>query len=470
MFRLSRFATAAAAVVLLIGTGCKKNSAPEAPDLQGPANARPADTLSFRFTSTDPDGDSVFFTISWGDGASTQWSPARPSGEEYAQTHVYSDSGTYYIKAKAKDPKDAESDWSDSIRVRVGSFPPNAPSRPTGPTSCSTGIAYTFTTRALHPLHDSVSIQFSWGNGIDSFGPMVPSNTFYEAVRTYSLPGTYKIAARARYASGFESPWSETLVVTVDTAHGVLRGAPTNLVLAADTPSDSTVKLTWSIDSTPSRYVVLFRQTGTTNFDSIGGDASLSFVHNPMHRTGWYKVAAVYDSGRVTSSEAPSTAPIANSLRWVPELSVTGVNTGYGWRRTTGQVFLYDMTVLDSASRVDFYITDFASGFAGPSYKIASPDTAPQDPGGIVPSGNWPITQFTHLDSLATEDSMLPRFVPSRYRKQSLLDSLPRLVAGYTEDSHYALIRTTDVDTLSGAAYIETWFQLIPGLRLIEHF
>lgn len=469
MSRLLRFAAAAAALVLLVGTGCKKNSAPEPPVIQGPVIASPGDTLTYRFSSVDPDGDTVFYMASWGDGTTPEWSPASPSGEQYTWTHDYTDSGTYFIKAKAKDSKDAESAWSDSIQVTVGSYPPNAPSRPTGPTACSTGIAYTFKTRTVHPLHDSVRIQFSWGNGeIDSFARMVGSNQLFDTTHTYSVPGTYKIAARAMDADSLRSPWSETLVVTVDTAQGPPGNAPRNLVLTAVT--DTTVNLAWSAptDSTPSRYVVLFQWTGTSGYDSVDGTQSLSFVHDPIHKTGQYKVAAVYDTGRVTSTEAPSTAPIANSLQWLPELSGTG-NTGYGWDRTSGEAFLYDMKVLDSLDKVDFYFTDFAPGSVGPEYYVASPDTAPLDPGGTVPQGSWHITEFSHLDSLAGEDSMLPRFVPSRYRTYGLLDSLPRLVACYTTfDDHYALLRVQDIDTVSGV-YIETWFQKIKGLRLIEH-
>jgi hypothetical protein len=469
MSRLLRFAAVAAALVLLTGTGCeKKNSAPEPPQIQGPTSARPADTLTYRFTSTDPDGDSVFFMISWRDGDSTQWSPATPSDTEYIQTYTYPDSGTYFIKAKAKDSKDAESDWSDSVRVRIGSFPPNAPSRPTGPTACSTGLAYAWSTKALHPLQDSVAIQFSWGNGeIDSFARMVASNHLFDTTHTYSVPGTYKIAARARDASGLESPWSETLVVIVDTAHGIPGNAPRNLVLRA--VSDSTVGIAWSapLDSTPDRYVVLFRWTGTSSYDSIGDTTGLGYIHDPMHKTGQYKVAAVYDTTHVQSSETPSTAPIASSSQWVPELNGTGY-AGYGWDRTSGESYLYDMKVLDSLDKVDLYITDFAPGFAGPNYQVASPDTAPLDPGGGVPSGFWNLTMFTRLDSLAGEDSILPRFSTSRYRKASPVDR-DSLVACYTHDNHYALLRVVAVDTIVGRADVETWFQLIPGLRLIEH-
>jgi hypothetical protein len=262
-------------------------------------------------------------------------------------------------------------------------------------------------------------------------------------------------------------------VVTVDTAHGIQHGAPHNLKLTAATGSDSTVNVAWSAPTdsgyTPSRYVVLFEETGTTHYDSVGYDSlPLSYVHNPLHRTGSYKVAAVYDSTWATSTEAPSTAPVWNTLQWVPELNGGGY-PGYGWDRTTGEATLYDMTTTDSFAKVDFYVTDLALGFAGPTYYAASPDTAPQDPGGGVPSGFWHLTMFSHLDSTATEDSMLPFFVTSRYRRTSILDSLPRLVACYTTfDDHYALLRVQQTDTLQGA-YIETWFQKIKGLRLIEH-
>jgi len=468
MSRLLRFAAVAAALVVLSGIGCKQNSAPEIPVIQGPASARPADTLTYRFTSTDPDGDSVFFMISWGDGSPTELSLASPSGEEFAQTHVYADSATYFIKAKARDSKDAESDWSDSIQVRIGTYPPNAPALPSGPTSCSTGIAYTFKTKALHPLRDSVHIQFSWGDGIvDSFSRPVASNAYFDTSHTWSLPGTYKITARARDAAGFESPWSETLAITVDTAHGTPRGAPYNLVLTAAT--DSTVNLAWSIDSTPSRYVIYYHSTGPFNYDSIDGTTGLSYVHDPKHHTGQYKVEAVYDTVRVMSDEAPSTAPVENTLRWIPEMSAAG-DTGYWWSRSNGQAFLFSMDTLANEDSVDFYITDFAAGFAGPTYSVASPDTAPFDAGGQVPAGYWHANWFTHLDSTATDDSILPRFLQSRYRKAVLLDPLPRFVACYTWDSHYALLDVEDVDTVSGQAYIRTWFQLIPNLRLIEHY
>ena len=446
------------------------NRAPGTPAIPtGPATAPKDSWYLFTSITTDPDGDGVSYRFSWGNGDTSEWGGWTQSGTTGAAGYRYPSVGTFQVRAQARDANEARSGWSDSLRVRiVWSFAPEAPIRPTGLTHFDIGLPYTWSTKATHPQNDSVRIQFSWGDGnIDSFGHMVANNAFFDTTHTYHLPGSYKIAARARDAAGLESPWSETLVVTADTSSIVPRGAPHALVLSAAT--DSTVNIVWAVDSTPSRYVVLFKETGTSNYDSVGGTQSLSFVHDPIHRTGQYKVAAVYDSGQVASAEAPSTAPIANSLRWIPELSVVGRNTGYGWDRTTGEAFLYDMTALDSFDKVDFYVTDFATGFAGPSYYAASPDTAPLDPGGIVPPGYWHLTMFSHLDSTATENSMLPRFITSRYRRSSLLDSLPRLVACSTEDSCYALLYVDYVNTVTGEARIETWFQKIKGLRLIEH-
>jgi len=478
MSKMLRFAAAAAALVLVVGTGCKKNSAPEAPTVSGPTSARPGDSLTYHFTTVDPDGDSVFFMISWRHGDSTAWSPARPSDGEYIQTHSYADTGTYYIKAKAKDGDDAESGWSDSIRVRVGFYAPNAPVLPVGPVRCSTGLAYTWSTKASHPLRDSVQIQFSWGDDrIDSFGHMVANNSYFDTTHTYSLRGTYKIAARARDAAGFESPWSETLVVIVDSSSFVPPGAPTHLTLSPAPLSDSTVKIAWlpptDTAHRPISYTVRFREIGTANYVTAGRDTQLllSIVHDPRQRTGSYMVWAMYSSGEsIPSTEAPSTAPRYCPALTVPEFSDTLQDGGYGWNRTTGEATLYNIREPDSAKKVDFYFTDFAAGFAGPNFYVASADTAPYDPGGSVPNVFWHSTRFTHLDSLADENSLLPQYASSPYRKSGLLDSLPRFVAGYTtQDSFYALLRVSSLDTLTGTAEIESWFQKIKGLRLIQH-
>ncbi len=127
------------------------------------------------------------------------------------------------------------------------------------------------------------------------------------------------------------------------------------------------------------------------------------------------------------------------------------------------------MTTPASADKVDFYVTDFARGFAGPLYSIANPFFAPQDSGGIVPAGNWRIVEFTTIDTSATESDPLPRYALSRYRDSQVLSPLPALVSCHADDGYFALVKTTNVDTTSGTADVQTWFQLVRNLRLIAH-
>ena len=467
MSRLLGFAAVAGVLMALAGAGCKKNSAPEPPQVQGPAVAKPGATLTFGFTSTDPDGDDLWYMVSWGDGTPMVWSSGRPNGAQYVQTHSYPDSGAYFIKAKAKDSNQAESGWSDSIQVAVGYLPPNRPARPVGLTACTTGVVYTYSAKAIHPLGDNVAIQFSWGDTLGDWGPMVPSGDLFQTTHVFDTMGTYMVAARARDERGLMSAWSESLKVVVGPAGNPGR-VPHDITLAAAT--DTTVYISWSAptDSVPSRYVISFQETGASQFDSVGGTQALNLVHDPAGRTGQYEVTAVYTSTRYASTETPGTTPIDAGVLRIPELNGTG-DAGYGWDRTTGAVTLYDMTVVDSAPKVDFYVTDFAQGFAGPLYSLASPFLAPSDPGGGIPQANWHITEFAYLDSAATESDPLPHYLQSRYASSRAIDSLPILIACHTEDGYFAMAKTTDVDTVNGTADIETWFQLIPNLRLIEH-
>ncbi|HTW90547.1 MAG TPA: PKD domain-containing protein [bacterium] len=478
MFKSLRLSAVIAVVVLLVGAGCKKNSPPNPPDIQGPASARPAVALSYGFTSTDPDGDSVSYSVSWGDGTPASWSPGNPSGAEYFESHTYADSGKYFIKAMAKDMKNSESAWSDSVQITIGSFPPNTPVRPQGKAACTTGVAYTYTTKASHPLKDSVKLQFYWGGAAgdtSAWGALVASDQNYSTVHTFTTRGTYKVAARAMDAYGLRSAWSDSLVVTVDSpVHANPGEQPHSLVLSA--ASDSTVNIAWAAptDSAPSRYVISFKQTRTTTFDSVGyTTTALSFVHNPSYKTGTYQVTAVFAGGlRNPSAETPTTTPAYNVTPIIPELSDTAYgNAGYGWDRAGSGAELHDMTNTDTAALVDFYVTDFKAGYAGPLYYTASPQLAPTDPGGIgIPaSPYWHNTGFTLLDSGATEDDPLPRYASYRYRDSAALDTFPMFTAFYTYDSFFGLVKTNSIDLNAGTANIETWFQRVKNLRLIQH-
>ncbi len=89
------------------------NSAPEIPDIDGPAKGKPGIDYDYTFVATDPNGDDVLCFVDWGDGSNSSWLGPYPSGEEINLSHNWEEEGTYLIRAKAKDIYDFESDWAE---------------------------------------------------------------------------------------------------------------------------------------------------------------------------------------------------------------------------------------------------------------------------------------------------------------------------------------------------------------------
>jgi hypothetical protein len=465
MRRISGYAALAAVLLTLVTIACKTNTAPEAPIVSGPALAKPGQVLTYVVTTTDPQGDDVWYLVSWGDGSTDDWGSGHPSGEQETYYHSYADSGRYYIKAKARDADGLESEWSDSVSVSVGFLAPNKPFRPAGPTSCTTGVAYRFSFKAIHPMGDSVQFQVWWGDTLTDWGPMTPSGIFAYVDHSFDTLGTYLVAARARDARGTESEWSDSLRVAVGQGGGSI-GAPRSVTLAAAT--DTTVSISWAAPESlaPIRYTVGFRRLGYGSFEVIGETTGTSLTHDPLHHTGTYEVTAVYDSFAVSSPTTPATIPVEVTSMQVGELNAS-TYSGYGWDRTSFDATLYNMAWVDSAGKVDFYVSDFALGYAGPDYSLASPTLGPTDPGGGVPSGNWKATSFS--GPLETDTVPLPAYSIQRYVATKTLTPIPCMYSCYTEDGYYVLLECTGVDLTFGTAAIRAWVQSVRGLRLIEN-
>jgi len=104
---------------ITIGTTAANNppGTPTTPigDSAVPSNA----VRSFVSTATDPDGDGVAIRFSWGDGDTSDWSELVPSGDSVSASHTWSDTGTYNIRAQARDGEDAASAWSAGHAIRV---------------------------------------------------------------------------------------------------------------------------------------------------------------------------------------------------------------------------------------------------------------------------------------------------------------------------------------------------------------
>lgn len=86
---------------------------------EGPSSGVVGDALTFRATTTDPDGDSVSFQFNWGDGSSSDWTSYVASGETGTAQKAFQSEGTYHVKVKARDTYGVTSAWSDSLTVGI---------------------------------------------------------------------------------------------------------------------------------------------------------------------------------------------------------------------------------------------------------------------------------------------------------------------------------------------------------------
>uniref|UniRef100_A0A7C4GEG0 Fibronectin type-III domain-containing protein n=1 Tax=candidate division WOR-3 bacterium TaxID=2052148 RepID=A0A7C4GEG0_UNCW3 len=247
----------------------------------------------------------------------------------------------------------------------------------------------------------------------------------------------------------------------------VLGGPPTSFDIGAVT--DSTVQLTWTTpaEGSPDAYIVLFKAVTDTNFTAIAETTGTVFVHDPQGMTGYYKVAARFGDDSYETRTVLSTVPKHESTRVVSELDGTG-NAGYGWSRDSGRGRTYSMREAANAAYVDFYVTDFQTGSTRLPYCIAGPQMGPGDQSGTVPTAGWRTSGFS--DPLATEQSPLPPYSQNTYFNYTEIRQLPTFMGCYsTWDKHFALIKVTQVSVADATVELETWFQLIPELRLSRH-
>jgi hypothetical protein len=72
---------------------------------------------TYSTSSTDSDGDQIYYLFDWGDDSNSSWLGPYETGQECTATHTWTQKNIYQIKAKAKDATGAESAWSDPLPI-----------------------------------------------------------------------------------------------------------------------------------------------------------------------------------------------------------------------------------------------------------------------------------------------------------------------------------------------------------------
>jgi hypothetical protein len=191
---------------------------PVTPDIPtGPSTGVINREYTFSSSTTDPNGDQIYYMFSWGDGNYSEWLGPYDSGITVSDTHSWSAAETYDIKVKAKDTNGAQSGWSGPLTISiVVNNPPNKPERPSGQTNGKINVEYTYTTSTTDPDGDQVYYNWSWGDGTYSgwIGPYASGATA-SAKHKWTVKGDYSIKVKAKDELNEESVWSDPLPITM---------------------------------------------------------------------------------------------------------------------------------------------------------------------------------------------------------------------------------------------------------------
>ena len=84
----------------------------------GPISGKAGTFYSYSSSTTDPDGDQVWYKWDWGDETSG-WDGPYDSDDTVTASHIWDEKGDYIIKVKAKDVHGEESPWSDPLPITM---------------------------------------------------------------------------------------------------------------------------------------------------------------------------------------------------------------------------------------------------------------------------------------------------------------------------------------------------------------
>ena len=171
----------------------------------GPSEGIPNIEFTFSTSTTDPDGDQVYYQWNWGNGVISDWLGPYNSGETAEASYAWEEAGEFEIKVMAKDEYGAKSDWSDIKQFTVVDNP--SPSIPLidGPRIGITGKPLTYIVSSTDPHSQDIYYDIAWGNsGGGTQGPYA-SGEEVEFQNTWNIGGKFTIKITATDEDGAKS-------------------------------------------------------------------------------------------------------------------------------------------------------------------------------------------------------------------------------------------------------------------------
>jgi subtilisin family serine protease len=154
---------------------------------------------TFSSTTTDPEGEDVYYKFDWGDGNFSGWVGPYASGETGEASYIWTEIGDYQVRAIAKDIHGAQSVWSEPHIISIDENQP--PANPTikGPSSGNGGKIYKFTFVSTDQEGQDIYYKVDWDDGSNT-GWIGPYNSGEQITLNHSWnkKGEYLIKAWAK--------------------------------------------------------------------------------------------------------------------------------------------------------------------------------------------------------------------------------------------------------------------------------
>ena len=135
---------------------------PETPTQpSGSSTGTANEEYSFTTSTTDPDGDQVYYMWNWGDGTFSDWLGPYNSGETIEAEHTWTEEGDFDVKVKAKDVYGSESGWSQIFTVSITPGIQVPKLTITAPSSSKENENFTVTVTSDEEPIENVNVEFN---------------------------------------------------------------------------------------------------------------------------------------------------------------------------------------------------------------------------------------------------------------------------------------------------------------------
>jgi len=200
----------------------------------GPTSGDIGISYSYSVSTSDPNEDMIKYGLDWnGDYVIDEWTNYYHSEEIANISHVWDLAGIYYVRVRAQDEHNANSDWSEPLLVfiQIENNPPEIPNIE-GEINGKFGVEYNYTISSIDPDDDDVYFWILWYDGYLNGSWDGPYNSGDEIIKAYSWndEGDYTIQVKSKDVYGDESDWA-TLEVNMPHSYNRLQILINRLIL-----------------------------------------------------------------------------------------------------------------------------------------------------------------------------------------------------------------------------------------------